>query len=152
MTKPVLVVRLGRRSWRFGAESTVLVGRGGDCDVQVDDPRVSRQHLRIGYHDGWVVHDTGSAHGTWVDRERLSRQPVLNRLTLRLADAADGQRVELELDPLPREHVGEPGVLTVGRAPAGQVPGRLAAHRSGQPQRCDREQRAGRRHRHGRRR
>jgi ABC-type multidrug transport system ATPase subunit/pSer/pThr/pTyr-binding forkhead associated (FHA) protein len=119
--KPALVVRLGRRSWRFDPDATVLVGRGGDCDVQVDDPRVSRQHLRIGYHDGWVVHDPGSAHGTWVDRERLTRQPILDRLTIRLADAADGQRVELELDPLPRGHVGEAGVLTVGRAPANDI-------------------------------
>jgi ABC transport system ATP-binding/permease protein len=120
-SRPALVVRLGRRSWRFDTEATVLVGRDDDCDVQVDDPRVSRQHLRIGYHDGWVVHDTGSAHGTWVDRERLTRQPVLDRLTIRLADAADGQRVELELDPLPRRHIGEPGVLTVGRAPDNDV-------------------------------
>src|SRR5262245_56026698 len=120
-TKPALVVRLGRRSWRFDTGATVLVGRDGDCDVQVDDPRVSRQHLRIGYHDGWVVHDTGSVHGTWVDRERLTRQPVLDRLTIRLADAADGQRVELELDPLPRRHIGEPGVLTVGRAPDNDI-------------------------------
>ncbi|HEX6358711.1 FHA domain-containing protein [Actinophytocola sp.] len=120
-TRPALVIRLGGRSWRFGPEATVLVGRGGDCDVQVDDPRVSRQHLRIGYRDGWVVHDTGSARGTWVDQERLTRQPVLDRLTVRLADATDGQRVELELDPLPRKHSGAADVLTVGRAPDNDV-------------------------------
>ncbi len=113
---PELLIRLGQRSWRFGARSTVLVGRDAECDVQVADPRVSRQHLRISYHDGWVVHDTGSTHGTWIDRERLVRQPVLDRMTIRLADAADGDRLELELDPPPLVRVAEPGVLTVGRA------------------------------------
>jgi ABC-type multidrug transport system ATPase subunit/pSer/pThr/pTyr-binding forkhead associated (FHA) protein len=115
-SRPALLLRLGRRSWRFEAGATVLVGRDGDCDVQVADPRVSRRHLRIGYHDGWVVSDSGSAHGTWVDNDRVTRRPVLDRLTVRLAHATDGQRVELELDPLPRRHLGEPGVLTVGRA------------------------------------
>jgi ABC-type multidrug transport system ATPase subunit/pSer/pThr/pTyr-binding forkhead associated (FHA) protein len=112
---PELVVRLGARSWRFGPDTTVLIGRDDECDVQLDDPRVSRRHLRIGYHDGWIVHDTGSAHGSWVERERLLRRPVHDRLTIRLADAADGQTVELALDPPPAKHVGRPDVLTVGR-------------------------------------
>ena len=85
---PELLVRLGRRSWRFRPESTVLVGRDDECDVQVDDPRVSRRHLRIDCRDdGWIVEDLTSTHGTWVDSERLVRHQVAGNVTLRLADA-----------------------------------------------------------------
>ncbi|HEV7648597.1 MAG TPA: ATP-binding cassette domain-containing protein [Actinophytocola sp.] len=120
-TVPELLVRLGRRSWRFGPQSTVLVGRDDDCDVHVDDPRVSRRHLRIGYQDGWVVEDLTTTHGTWVDSKRLVRHPVLDRVTLRLADAADGRPLELWLDPPPRRPASPPGVLTIGRAGGNDV-------------------------------
>ncbi len=113
---PELLVTMGRRSWRFGPRSTVLVGRDDDCDVQVDDPRVSRRHLRIGYRDGWVVEDLTTTHGSWVDSVRLVRHPVVDRVTIRLADAADGRSLELALDPPPRRAASRPGVVTVGRA------------------------------------
>lgn len=104
-----LVVVLGRREWRFPRTATVLVGRDAQCDIHVDDPRVSRQHLRIEYQDGWVVHDLDSTHGSWLDGERIVRQPLVSQLTIRLAGA-----VPIELDAGGSVQSGQS--VTVGRA------------------------------------
>ena len=46
----------------------LVVGRDGDCAIQVDDDRVSRRHalLQLG-DDGWSLRDLGSKNGTQVD-------------------------------------------------------------------------------------
>jgi pSer/pThr/pTyr-binding forkhead associated (FHA) protein len=46
----------------------ILIGRGSDNDVVLDDPRVSRSHALVWRQDGatWVT-DEGSANGTTVD-------------------------------------------------------------------------------------
>jgi ABC transport system ATP-binding/permease protein len=95
--EPALVVTSGVRSWRFARDATVSVGRGIDCDVVVDDQRVSRQHLRIEYRDGWVVRDLHSTHGSWLDGDRLAHQQLTGRHTLRLADPADGRTLVVEV-------------------------------------------------------
>jgi ABC-type multidrug transport system ATPase subunit/pSer/pThr/pTyr-binding forkhead associated (FHA) protein len=120
---PELVVRLGRRSWQFETGSTVLVGRDDDCDVLVDDPRVSRRHLRISYQGGWIVEDLGSTHGSWVHGERFARHPVVGRIAVHLADATDGQVLELAVDPPPRPAAPTRGVsvVTVGRATGNDI-------------------------------
>jgi pilus assembly protein CpaF len=46
-------------------ETSVLIGRGQDCDVQLPDLRVSRQHARITFRDDesyWI--ENLSANGT----------------------------------------------------------------------------------------
>ncbi len=52
-------------------QGTLLLGRGPDCDVRLDDPAVSRSHARIRVGEGErgplvVVEDLGSANGTRV--------------------------------------------------------------------------------------
>ena len=50
----------------------VLIGRGTDNDIVLDDPRVSRSHALIWRQDGetWVA-DEGSANGTTVDGQPI---------------------------------------------------------------------------------
>lgn len=46
---------------------TLVLGRGGDCDVRVDHPSVSRRHAELALADGRVtLRDLGSANGTRV--------------------------------------------------------------------------------------
>jgi DNA-binding NtrC family response regulator len=45
----------------------LVVGSGEDCDVVVQDPRVSRHHCRISLADsGVMVRDLGSKNGTYI--------------------------------------------------------------------------------------
>jgi len=50
----------------------VLVGRGSTCQIVVQDEQVSRQHAELRRQgDQWVVRDSGSANGTFVNNRRL---------------------------------------------------------------------------------
>ncbi len=53
-------------------DDTVVVGRGADPDVHVDDTSLSRRHARITLQDGRItVEDLGSRNGTRVRGARL---------------------------------------------------------------------------------
>ncbi|MBN1658268.1 MAG: FHA domain-containing protein, partial [Anaerolineae bacterium] len=58
---------------------TVTIGRQGDNQVVVDDSKVSRHHARLVWQgDSYVVHDLGSANGTWVNHQRIQGPTRLN--------------------------------------------------------------------------
>jgi len=43
----------------------IVIGRGSDCDLQLDRDSVSRRHARIVRQEaGWMVQDLGSSNGT----------------------------------------------------------------------------------------
>lgn len=51
-----------------GAVPELIVGRSHRCDVVIDDPGVSRRHLRLVFRDGsWVLQDLESTNGTTVN-------------------------------------------------------------------------------------
>ena len=56
----------------------VVVGRGDDADLVVEDPAVSRRHARIaGGPDGtFNVEDLGSTNGTFVAGRRITLSPL----------------------------------------------------------------------------
>jgi len=67
----------------------VLVGRGSDADVRIDDPGVSRRHAEFrvlgeGSDADVVVVDLHSTNGTMVDGSRVAQAPV-----------TDGARVQV---------------------------------------------------------
>jgi hypothetical protein len=81
--------------------SPVTIGRGYACDVVVDDPYVSVEHLRLERSDdGWSAHDLASENGTYLAAsgrritaaERLGPETVLRvghtRLRLRTGEYA----------------------------------------------------------------
>jgi hypothetical protein len=60
----------GREEFLRG--DTMLVGRSGACQIVVQDEQVSRQHAELRRQgDQWVVRDSGSANGTFVNNRRL---------------------------------------------------------------------------------
>jgi two-component system cell cycle sensor histidine kinase/response regulator CckA len=80
-TQPRLVVLTGHEQGRrFPLDGPVVIGRGDECDVQLDDGKVSRRHARVlPSADGevWVVEDVGSRNGTLVNGELVSgRRPL----------------------------------------------------------------------------
>lgn len=57
-----------------------VVGRDPECDVVLDDERVSRRHAVLsGDEAGWTVTDTGSKNGSQVDGLPLASGPLQNR-------------------------------------------------------------------------
>jgi hypothetical protein len=72
-----LVVRSGggRQGETFPLEGDrVEIGRSPEADVFLDDVTVSRTHAILSREDpGYVIEDTGSLNGTYVNRRRVEK-------------------------------------------------------------------------------
>ena len=66
----------------------LVVGRGEDSDILVDDPSVSRRHARLRIGETLSVEDLGSANGTRVGDAWLALWSTRNRSPSRSAIAA----------------------------------------------------------------
>jgi pSer/pThr/pTyr-binding forkhead associated (FHA) protein len=57
---------------------TLVVGRGDDASICIDEPLVSRQHARLERREsGWVVVDLGSTNRTRVNGDVVMRDRAL---------------------------------------------------------------------------
>ena len=75
----------------------VIIGRGSDCQIRLDDDYSSTRHARLFLSEGqWWVEDLGSTNGTYLDGQRVTR-PVpaeiggsirIGRTTLNIAKSA----------------------------------------------------------------
>ena len=66
---------MGRR-WALGADE-IVVGRGSDCDIQIDRDSVSRRHARVyRVDDQWFVEDLGSTNGSYINDVPIQRSPL----------------------------------------------------------------------------
>lgn len=55
------------------AAGTVMIGRGADCQLILDDDYVSTRHARVvSGDDGYYVEDLGSTNGTYVNGQRIT--------------------------------------------------------------------------------
>jgi len=64
----------GTKEHSFPIDQQVIVGRGADCDLSVDEVSVSRQHCSLVLRgDTLVVNDLKSAHGLVCQKQRVSR-------------------------------------------------------------------------------
>lgn len=55
-------------------KSVVTLGRGPSNDIVIDGPQISRHHAKIERNeDGMFLEDLGSANGTFIDGERITR-------------------------------------------------------------------------------
>jgi pSer/pThr/pTyr-binding forkhead associated (FHA) protein len=59
-------------------EAPILIGRGTDAAIRLDDDYVSTRHARIaGSGDQWFVEDLGSTNGTYIGTHRLTQPTTL---------------------------------------------------------------------------
>ncbi len=59
-------------------EAPILVGRGADAAIRLDDDYVSTRHARIASSgDQWFVEDLGSTNGTYIGSHRLTQPTAL---------------------------------------------------------------------------
>ncbi|WP_405063187.1 FHA domain-containing protein [Kribbella sp. NBC_01505] len=55
-------------------EEPVVIGRGSDCQIRLDDDYSSTRHSRLFLSEGqWWVEDLGSTNGTYLDGQRVTR-------------------------------------------------------------------------------
>jgi pSer/pThr/pTyr-binding forkhead associated (FHA) protein/DNA-binding XRE family transcriptional regulator len=130
--RALLVIRTGKKSHVVEpARGVVTIGRDPQAVVQIDDPRISRAHLRAEFADGrWQIADI-SMNGMYVDGLRKSVVTVTDGLTVHLGDPVEGPSVGFEVvapldapTPVPEDQaedtttVLDPGVARAGAAAA----------------------------------
>ncbi len=74
-----LVVKRGRNAGsRYVLDAdTTTAGRHPECDIFLDDVTVSRRHAEIRRAGSdYVVRDTGSLNGTYLNRNRVEEAPL----------------------------------------------------------------------------
>ena len=60
-------------------EGVVTIGRLADNTLQIDSPGVSSQHCRVAFEDGhYVVEDSTSTNGTFVNKQRVARVQLIH--------------------------------------------------------------------------
>ena len=60
------------------AQAPILIGRGADAAIRLDDDYVSTRHARIGTSGGqWFVEDLGSTNGTYIGSARITQPTTL---------------------------------------------------------------------------
>jgi pSer/pThr/pTyr-binding forkhead associated (FHA) protein len=61
------------KTFSFGNEQLLVIGRGDDCAIQLEDSRVSRNHCQITIEGGRaVLEDLNSSWGTVVNGQKIS--------------------------------------------------------------------------------
>jgi pSer/pThr/pTyr-binding forkhead associated (FHA) protein len=59
-------------------QAPILIGRGSDAAIRLDDDYVSTRHARIASSgDQWFIEDLGSTNGTYMGSHRLTQPTTL---------------------------------------------------------------------------
>ncbi len=59
-------------------EAPILIGRGNDAAIRLDDDYVSTRHARIAASgDQWFVEDLGSTNGTYIGSVRITQPTTI---------------------------------------------------------------------------
>jgi pSer/pThr/pTyr-binding forkhead associated (FHA) protein len=69
-----------RAGERVSVDIAVTIGRGGDCDINLQDTYLSGRHARVANDNGDLsIEDLGSRNGTYVNEELIKGRVHLGR-------------------------------------------------------------------------
>lgn len=65
-------------------EPLTVIGRAG-CDINLNDPEISRRHARIEIRDtNYTLRDLKSTNGTYINEQHIQAAPIENRTEFRI--------------------------------------------------------------------
>jgi hypothetical protein len=77
------------------ADGVILIGRGADAQLNLDDDYVSTRHARVvSGENGIYLEDLGSTNGSYVNGQRIT-----NPTTITLSDTLRIGRTTMKLEP-----------------------------------------------------
>jgi len=110
----------GEKTFRVFPDRALRVGRDPGNDAVLRDAKVSRRHAEITFERGfYVIHDLGSANGTYVNGRRVRIAPLTDGSELRLGQTL-GRFVE-EAAQQPPERQQPPREIYQDETPSGTV-------------------------------
>jgi pSer/pThr/pTyr-binding forkhead associated (FHA) protein/DNA-binding CsgD family transcriptional regulator len=82
---------------RFAFEDgSAFVGRNEECEIRIDDPRISRRHLELARRDDvWWAIDLESANGSFANGRRIGEVVIGQTTEIFLADPEEGVRLRI---------------------------------------------------------
>jgi hypothetical protein len=80
----------------------IVIGRGNDADLRIDDPGVSRKHIEIRVEEPQdpaagpriTVHDLGSTNGVSVNGKRVDQAALADGATIRIGNTTMSLRIK----------------------------------------------------------
>ncbi len=125
-----LLIEVDGRALRFDAPRVLRIGRSIEADVVLAAGSVSRQHAELRpIDDGWVLVDSASQYGTYVEGRRVNEHRVTGPVVVQCGPAAPGSSLRITPDvvreaPAPvSEPVSVPGApAPAPERPPGQTP------------------------------
>lgn len=106
-----LIIEVDGRTLRFDSARVIRVGRSIDADVVLTAGSVSRQHAELRpVAGGWVLVDSGSQYGTFVDGTRVREQRVAAGATVQCGPESRGSSFTVAAEISTGERDLPPGV------------------------------------------
>ncbi len=97
----------GKKRW-IAASGTMVLGRGQEADVTIEDPRISGKHATLTQqNERWFMVDLGSGNGVVVEKQKVAKLALHDGVVFRLGT------VEFEAFGF-----GDPDVASATKAPA----------------------------------
>ena len=93
----VLLVTQGNQTGQSAAlaDGVIMIGRGADCQIILDDDYVSTRHARVvSGENGIYVEDMGSTNGSYVNGQRITAPTLIT-----MSDTVRIGKTILKLEP-----------------------------------------------------
>jgi pSer/pThr/pTyr-binding forkhead associated (FHA) protein len=69
-------------------EKSVMIGRGAECEIDLRDPTISKEHAKIEYKEGdFFIKDQESKHGTFVNGAQITKQKLRSGDEIRIGES-----------------------------------------------------------------